>query len=704
MKKNNKGFTLVELLATILIISVILGIATTFLLTTINKAKDKSLALSDERLEDTANLYIKEFPDEVMWQKENTEDDNNQNTITCVSLNTLINKGYYPTTIKDKVDNEYIIITKDNTNNIINTGLDKNNQCDNFGVKIPTKEEFCLNPTYNKENQVLTKVLETDAKFTFSNNEKTDAGTYEVIAKLNEGYHWQDGSNTDKKINCQIKKAQPNLELNPSGIDEIKVGESKIIKITTNTSGTIKLTPSNKDYLSAQTTSGDNASITAETNKTIQVTALSSRNINSFVTITLIPDDQKNYYTTSTKFSINKQIRTKVSIPTEKDCLNLYYDGTPKKLVRHKEGVIYNPTEAIEQGTYKITAQLKYGYIWEDKTTKNKEIYCKIRRMHKITLDSQDATTKGTEMLYEKYKEGIYLTENSTAPTTKITIPTKTNHTFMGYYTDKNAKGTKLIDEKGNLTPAFTATYFDKDATIYAKWVSDVTLTCDNSKYGWSNTIGKVDITANNANSHFGGIEYRAGNETTFGKTTNTFYQYSKNNVYHVLSRATDDEGNILNQKWCTTKFDNLKPYTPTFFNIRPTNGARLVSENCSSLSRTSTSNLECTVTIEVANNSQGFNADFIPKDQPATTCKNCSGSGESDINRLEATFKYYNYYGNTNRPDCTDNNYADNDDTCNSFLIRKFILKSYDNAGNVSGTSTINVIFKPNHLDPNKP
>lgn len=703
MKKNNEGFTLVELLATILIISVILGIATTFLLTTINKAKDKSLALSDERLEDTANLYIKEFPDEITWQKENSTDDSNHNTITCISLNTLINKGYYTTTIKDKINNEYIIITKDSNNNIINTGLDQNNQCDNLGVKIPTKEEYCQNFTYNKSEQTLTKEA-PDAKFTFLNNKQTNAGIYEVKAHLEEGYHWQDGSNTDKSINCQIKKATPTLTLNPTGIATLKVGQSEKVTISTTTSGTIKLTSSNKDYLSAQITSGDNTSITAGTNKTIQVTALSSRNINSFVTVTLIPDDQKNYYTTSTKLLINKQELTTVPIPTEKDCLNPYYDGTTKTLVKSKTGIIFNPTEAVAQNKYTITAQLKYGYIWSDGTKENKKITCEIRRMHKITLDSQGATTKGTETLYEKYKEGIYLTTSSTSPTTKITVPTKTNHKFMGYYTDKDAKGTKLIDASGNLTPAFTSTYFEKDATIYAKWVSKATLTCDNSKYGWSNTVGKVDITANNANSHFGGIEYRAGHETTFGKTTNTFYQYSKNNVYHVLSRATDDEGNILDQKWCTTKFDNLKPYTPTFFGIEPTKGATLESETCSSLSKTSTSNLECTVTIVVSNNSQGFSTNVSYQDQPATNCSNCAGSGQSGFKRVEATFKYYNYPGYTNRPDCTDSNYVDNNEECDNFLVRKFILKAYDNAGNVSATSTINVIFKPNHLNPNQP
>lgn len=706
MKNDSKGFTLVELLATILLIGVILGIATTYLITTIGKAEKTSTAISDNSIIDISKTYLQEFPDEVVWQKENID---TNNVVTCISINDLINKGYYTPSIKDKISKEYVIITKDQNNNIISEKMDTNNQCDNLGVKIPTKEKYCKNQTYNGSLQTLTKDLETDSKYTFTNNEQKNAGLYEVIAILKEGYHWQDGSNTPKTINCEIKKAKPTLELSPNGIETLKVGTPKKIKVNSNTSGTLKLTPSNKEYTTAKIATGNSNHITPETGTTFEVIAMSSKKVEAFVTVTLIPDDQKNYYTNSTNLLINKQERNIVKIPTEKEyCIkDLYYDGTPKKIVKDPGiGFIFKTTKGTNQGKYKVTAQLKYGYIWEDGTTSDKQITCEIKRMHKITLDNQGATTKGTEKLYERYKEGIYSTKEGIVPTKKITIPTKNGHKFMGYYTDKNAKKTKLIDKDGNLTSTFTATYFDKDATIYAKWVSNATLVCDNSKYNWSNTEGRVDITANNATSHFGGIEYRAGNEKNFGKTPNIFYQYSKNNVYHVLSKAVDDEGNVLGEKWCTTKLDNLKPYTPIFFNISETNGAVLESETCSSLPHNSTKDLECTVTVRAWNNTQGFRADFVIGDQPATNCNNCSGSGQSGIDRVEAMFEYYDTYPNQNRPNCTDKHY-DRDDLpteCSNFLIRKFHLKSYDKAGNVSGNATINVIYKPNHTDPNRP
>ena len=62
---------------------------------------------------------------------------------------------------------------------------------------------YCNTLTYNGKNQTLTK---TGDNFTFSNNVKKNAGTYEVVAKLKENYRWQDKTNEDIKINCSIDK------------------------------------------------------------------------------------------------------------------------------------------------------------------------------------------------------------------------------------------------------------------------------------------------------------------------------------------------------------------------------------------------------------------------------------------------------------------------------------------------------------------
>ena len=88
--KNSKGFSLIELLATIFLISLTLGAGITFVINTINKSKEKSQLLAINNIKKTANTYIEEYPDEIAWIKENDSD----NSFSCISINSLINKGY----------------------------------------------------------------------------------------------------------------------------------------------------------------------------------------------------------------------------------------------------------------------------------------------------------------------------------------------------------------------------------------------------------------------------------------------------------------------------------------------------------------------------------------------------------------------------------------------------------------------------------
>lgn len=68
----------------------------------------------------------------------------------------------------------------------------------------PTASEYCLNPTYNGNVQVITKAA--DVGFSFSNNKKTDYSStgYNVVAKVGDLYMWTTLSRDDITINCNI--------------------------------------------------------------------------------------------------------------------------------------------------------------------------------------------------------------------------------------------------------------------------------------------------------------------------------------------------------------------------------------------------------------------------------------------------------------------------------------------------------------------
>ena len=94
MKKitiGKKGFSLIELLATILLISLVLGGGITIVTNTIKKSEEKSQVLALNNIKKTANTYVEEYANDIAWIDDK---DNNNNKFSCVSIESLINKGY----------------------------------------------------------------------------------------------------------------------------------------------------------------------------------------------------------------------------------------------------------------------------------------------------------------------------------------------------------------------------------------------------------------------------------------------------------------------------------------------------------------------------------------------------------------------------------------------------------------------------------
>ena len=108
----------------------------------------------------------------------------------------------------------------------------------------------------------------------------------------------------------------------------------------------------------------------------------------------------------------------------------------------------------------------------------NHYIYAKwAQNICTITLDDQNSTSAGTGTIYEKYNEGYYLDSETTTQMTSnsnsITIPTKTDYVFEGYYTQANGNGTQVIDENGNLVSGVSTTIFSSNSTLYANWTEN---------------------------------------------------------------------------------------------------------------------------------------------------------------------------------------------------------------------------------------
>ena len=117
MKKiSNKGFTLIELLATILIIGLVLGITTYGIISSVNKAKEKSTILSLTSVKEAARIYSGELGED-RWQN------GQENTYFCVTIEELINKGLLNKNAKSVENggeiNNYVVVVKNKTTKVI---------------------------------------------------------------------------------------------------------------------------------------------------------------------------------------------------------------------------------------------------------------------------------------------------------------------------------------------------------------------------------------------------------------------------------------------------------------------------------------------------------------------------------------------------------------------------------------------------------
>ena len=419
MKKERKlnGFTLVELLATIVVISIVFGVGYIFLSNVIVDVKDRSQVISYSNIQKSANLYLKENIENISWEK--LEDESEENKYyTCVSTDDLLDSGYLKKKQIDNVDVDYVYVVKDENDNILSSAFDDDNLCQSNGksdrIEVPTSEEICQNVSYDAfgEPQVLAKISDVRSKeivISEDTNKGKEAGNYQVKVKLLDETKMWNTKNPDNKpkfVTCRIKKAIPNvyfIDSNDLEEEEVNtIGQTIITKVKSeNANGTLAIKSSNSKYMIGQLMDGSDIKIGEE--KQISIKLLASRQLESTLTVTFTPEDTKNFKMVSISHSIGKVVTKKVDSNSLPDyCKETVYDGKPHVIVNipnDSEGFSLMDTIYTEIGPHTIIANLKYGYVWDDGTKDVKEFSC--------------------DILAEKEKEEIYvLTYQNGAPCT----------------------------------------------------------------------------------------------------------------------------------------------------------------------------------------------------------------------------------------------------------------------------------------------
>lgn len=118
--KNKNGFTLVELLAVIVVLAIIITIAVPSAISISNKIKAKMEETKRQMIVDAAKLYGQENPSSVVNSIDNCSN-------SKITVGTLVNDGYIK---KDDVKNGNVVNPKDNSsmNNLKICIYKKNNR------------------------------------------------------------------------------------------------------------------------------------------------------------------------------------------------------------------------------------------------------------------------------------------------------------------------------------------------------------------------------------------------------------------------------------------------------------------------------------------------------------------------------------------------------------------------------------------------
>ena len=604
MNLNKKGYTLIELLAVILIIGLILVLSTYGIIKAVKSSKEKVTTLSEKSIKEAAETYATEKNDDSNYWLDITD---KENKYFCTTIEELMNKGLldkkaestkfkksdFVLVKKNKVTNvnsKAEILTNDNNNddykvcsgNIVNEKVTEYPKLDS-GTSYTDEIEVPFTDANTNSNSTMTdKVcMYGDSTANIKEIGVIEGNTCKLQGlKQNEKYYLRVCmktsresylcSNTESRSTLQVKKPTYTLSSNTLTIKynnaNIK-GEAKYyFKSTVKGTSNINV---NRCTLSNNIFTCNGNTTTIEKNTWYQS---SSNQINiSYTTtgkakVTARTVDKSNNYNESTKdFTINK------------------YTITFNKGIADKIG---GEVSNISKSCYAISGQScsitspdieKKGYtiigwntnknattsIWNINTSKSissSATYYPILKanIYTITLNNQGATSSGTKKVYYQYNTTktingttcFYYTNSSLTTCLSggynINKPSKTGYSFKGYYTSTNGSGTNYVNSSGTFINNAYKTIGDK--TLYANWQAN-TYTITYNANGGSGAPSSQSYT------------YDPNNDTVFYLSSTTPSRSGYTFLGWSLSSTATSASYSAGQRWGTHNANNYTLY-----------------------------------------------------------------------------------------------------------------------------------------------
>ena len=604
MNLNKKGYTLIELLAVILIIGLILVLSTYGIIKAVKSSKEKVTTLSEKSIKEAAETYATEKNDDSNYWLDITD---KENKYFCTTIEELMNKGLLDKKAESTKfkKSDFVLVKKNKVTNVNSKAeiLTNDNNNDDYKVcsgnivneKVTEYPKLDSGTSYTDEIEVPFTDAKTNPSSTMSDKVcmygDSTANIKEIGViegntcklqglKQNEKYYLRVCmktsrgsylcSNTESRSTLLVKKPTYTLSSNTLTIKYNNAninGEAKYyFKSTVKGTSNINV---KRCTLSNNIFTCDGNTTTIEKYTWYQS---SSNQINiSYTTtgtakVTARTVDKSNNYNESTKdFTINK------------------YTITFNKGIADKIG---GEVSNISKSCYAISGQScsitspdieKKGYtiigwntnknattsIWNINTSKSissSATYYPILKanIYTITLNNQGATSSGTKKVYYQYNTTktingttCYYYTNSSLTTClsggyNINKPSKTGYSFKGYYTSTNGSGTNYVNSSGTFINNAYKTIGDK--TLYANWQAN-TYTITYNANGGSGAPSSQSYT------------YDPNNDTVFYLSSTTPSRSGYTFLGWSLSSTATSASYSAGQRWGTHNANNYTLY-----------------------------------------------------------------------------------------------------------------------------------------------
>ena len=599
MKLNRKGYTLIELLAVILIISLIITLSIFGIIKAINSSKEKAATLSEKSIKEAAETYATEKNDDNNYWLDITDKDNKY---FCTTIEELMNKGLldkkanikskdfdihsYVLVKKNKVtfvNSNAEILTKDKANsddykvcmgNIVNEEVAVYPKLDNGTSYTDEIHVRFTDATTNQSSTMSDKVcMYGDSSANIKETGVIEGNTCKLQGlKQNEKYYLRVCmktsresylcSNTESRNTKVIKKPtytfSPNtltIKYNNADINgEAKYYFKSTVKGTSNIDVN-RCTLSNNIYTCDKPTTTNIEKDTWYQSSSNQINI--SYTITGKAKVTARTVDKSNNYSESTKdFTINKYTITFIKEPADK------IGGEASNIIKSCYAIsgqscsITSPT--IEKTGYTIigwnTNKNATTSTWNINTSKSissSATYYPILKanIYTITYNANGGSGGPSSQSYKYAPNGnIYLSSDK---------PSKTGYTFMGW--SESSSATSASYSPGQ----WWGTHNANNYTLYAVWEKNQvppTLTYTPSASRKQESGTKITLTCKD-NSGTGMKEARIEDNGTVSTGVTTTSDYlnttrSKGDITTVFT-CTDNAGNVTTEKvsyavvWC---------------------------------------------------------------------------------------------------------------------------------------------------------